>query len=539
MKPHLNASLLHEFIRSTSHASASIVLVFLGISHVLFAGLQIDSQGSLPNLVFPIITNDFTHITAGFLEVGLAIYLYVFRNSKRTGLLIILFIFILLVYRLGLYLQGSITCNCLGLLGRLLRISAYQEQVTMYITLGILCACAAPSTISFVRSLLKNDKSKKITVFIAFYIFCSSFGAVANNIEYLVTGKLNSTRLRPRLQTPFTNTTLNADFSVKLQAGSWELAVTNSDNPIWKTLLSYDGTNTTVLNLATGHPWLDRPPASTEQIATVSPGPAYLPTHDDFLSLALVWLAFGFSPDSHLTNSNQSINLPLPWKIVRNINACSSHGYRWDIDGRSGRFASDIKMIRDHALDETDEKELLRFDTDYPMSQSEYNERLESLADRKRITNGYVAGKFLIRDWYNANTVQIPKQAMLIYYLESSPNRPYYRGTLQAEQIKITRNPTVIKSPTIEVKTVVKDYRYKEKKAKKIFRYAEYSLMPGEKWKTANDDGLLAEREKFFNSGPRYDSYRSSKQVFVWLVIVMLLMTMYAVTRINKTKTQQ
>jgi hypothetical protein len=184
------------------------------------------------------------------------------------------------------------------------------------------------------------------------------------------------------------------------------------------------------------------------------------------------------------------------------------------------------QVVRDTSLDLDNEKsELLRPEMLYPSTLVERNRDRESLLTRKETPDGFVIARYKCTDWYRTNGLVIPAASELtIGNYTGSGTR--YRGhifKLTATAISLTNiGHELLPNPILP--TYVNDYRYRRSGNSRIFRRAEYTLRPGDSWKSGNDPALLGQAEEWLKNGRRYDDYGISwRNILVWSILAALV----------------
>src|SRR5262249_46890236 len=131
----------------------------------------------------------------------------------------------------------------------------------------------------------------------------------------------------------------------------------------------------------------------------------------------------------------------------------------------------------------------------------------------------------------------IPISSEFEWYIAPGPRRkivgkpkPTYVATLKASLVKIAGDPVKI-SPGQDTpgETRVHDYRYRKVNEKRVFQYADYKLHPGDSWKAANDEKLLATAADWLEHGREYDDFGlifgiPLKTLISWLLLAILAM---------------
>ncbi len=115
---------------------------------------------------------------------------------------------------------------------------------------------------------------------------------------------------------------------------------------------------------------------------------------------------------------------------------------------------------------------------------------------------------------------------------------PFHVVTLSATNIALSSAVSSL-LPHVEQPTVVKDYRYKRSNATHIFKYADYSLQPGDSWKTADDPKLLAEAADYLVHGRKYEDWANSRKMWtIWILLMAILAPLVIISYKNILKTK-
>ncbi len=114
---------------------AALVLASTGILKLLDSLGQHDYYQEQDALFF-FLNNRQIILLAGALELGLAAFLWLEKSLQQSSLALIWFCSILATYKLGLvYTYNIRPCSCLGILGRLLKMSNRQLELATWLLL--------------------------------------------------------------------------------------------------------------------------------------------------------------------------------------------------------------------------------------------------------------------------------------------------------------------------------------------------------------------------------------------------------------------
>jgi hypothetical protein len=124
-----------------------------------------------------------------------------------------------------------------------------------------------------------------------------------------------------------------------------------------------------------------------------------------------------------------------------------------------------------------------------------------------------------------------------VFHLQPS-NNPARIFKLEAKEFLISDRAEKF-IPQITTDTKVFDYRYKKADSEQIFKYAEYTLNPGEPLKAGNDPLLLATAEDWLKNGRKFTVFaESGKRRVTWLVLLVLFIPAL-IMLLKKTKPNQ
>ncbi|MCP5518227.1 MAG: hypothetical protein H7A45_13315 [Verrucomicrobiales bacterium] len=268
--------------------------------------------------------------------------------------------------------------------------------------------------------------------------------------------------------------------------------------------------------------WRDGRIATNAPQGLVTSSPYPIPPGSGLIGDPLVPITYGWSPATFVTNETGVVVMPVPWTVVRRNPEV--WGYRWVLgEWESGRFLRRFEVVRDPALDLGDKEELFRFELDYPETLADYSKRLSTLEFRRTTPEGWVRARYQVTDWFQTNSLTIP----LASQLEVSSTAPEAKWPARIFRLKGTAVQVTAGSssrPRIEAETRVADYRYKRWNRKRIFKYAEYALQPGESWPSARDPRLLAIADDWLKNGPEYTHFGDAKRrSFKWLAVGLLV----------------
>jgi hypothetical protein len=119
-------------------------------------------------------------------------------------------------------------------------------------------------------------------------------------------------------------------------------------------------------------------------------------------------------------------------------------------------------------------------------------------------------------------------------------NHPSRIFELEAAGFAGLKSPPVM-PPEIAVPTQVSDYRYKRWNSRRIYKFAPYTLEPGESWPGDRDPALLAAAEDWLKRGRPFTRFADDrKRWFAWMLLGLMLgpMVIWGVRRKRQNKPQ-
>jgi hypothetical protein len=356
---------------------------------------------------------------------------------------------------------------------------------------------------------------------IAWVLFANSVGSALANVEPVlqVSGYVHLQEHNPKTGSPWTNQQSQSFFLAVISGDQYRLCVTNVASPRWWAQFVYDGTNSytllpfsDALRVPYGRGGDLMPPDRSIPKVIIAPSGQFVQSVPENLGLQLVWLTYGFRSVIHKTNANGAIDMPLS-VARRNPGA---YGYEWVVKlTEDGTFLKECLIRRNAGLDLPDAEELLRSELNYPESQQEYDMYRDALAVRKAIPTGYVKARYICTQWRDVGGVTIPFGGEMEVGLDPVYSKPFRIAKLQA--IEATVLETLDLLPKITATTTVEDYRYKRTNHDRIFKYAEYTLQPGDSWRDHNDEVLLAQASAWLSHGRKYFAFPNRKKTFIAL----------------------
>src|SRR5262249_890069 len=148
------------------------------------------------------------------------------------------------------------------------------------------------------------------------------------------------------------------------------------------------------------------PPTTGFGVVTIEPSRRFTHRSSERYGVYSVWLTYGLSPQWAKADERGFVEIPL-LSARRHPGA---YGYNWEIDpSPDGRFASACRVVRERALDLSNEEELRRPELDPPESAGQAKEFKELLRSRKAYPSGFVARRYRCFDWWRTNGVVVPK----------------------------------------------------------------------------------------------------------------------------------
>lgn len=469
--------------------------------------------------MFPFLSHRDVSLLAALLELGLGVVCLGWRGRAWVNGLTLTWVAVLLWYRWALHHTGGAGCNCLALLGKLLGVSRMQETVLSGFFLLALVLTTTPWLIGQVRRAWQTCFGWVLVLL--WFGFTPALHADPN---LRVWGTVSLQEFNLRTGEPYPQQQWHNTFLITRTERTWDLQVTNQHHPLWWGRQTFDGTNSYALRPAGGVFVAGSPyqPSTQQTTATVIRAPYPVPLSAGQLGEALVSLTYGWSPATFATNPAGKVVLPIPWTVVRNNP--NAWGYRWVLRGwQDGRFLRGCEVVRDSSLDRPTKQELFRMEIDYPETLADYNAYLNELGHRKSVPDGTVRGRYSVTRWFHTNGWTIPRSSRLEVFLAVPTNRPARIFELEAtgfEWLPQAPDPT----PEIALPTEVSDYRYKRWNARRVFKYARYTLRPGDRWPGDQEPTLLAAAEDWLKRGRPYSRFADDrKRWLTWALLGLLL----------------
>jgi len=489
----------------------------------------------LYNTVFPVFRNRAMFVIAIGIDLAVALLCIRFRGRNLADYAIISFILLMLWYRVAMHLTnpGGYTCACMGILTVIFNLTPYQEAVAAYATLVLLAFCAVPG----LKTRFQSAGRAALPVVTLLLVMVTSVSAQTFEVH----GQYDYLHFNPAHGTPNTNRAgihrgEHFYYSVLLRGEAWRISVTNrQDAGLWSQS-AFDGTNIYYVTPSTG-PFLGQNRATSNGVYIAidhSKTPLY--SGSDWAYAWIPWLAYGLNPARVQPDASGLQPIPLPWQTPRL--KLRAYGWNWKlIPSSDKRFVASCEVIRDTRLDlTTASDELLRPEFDYPVSIADKNTMLSSLDYRRGIANEFVDTQYRCMEWFETNGMKIPRRAEISQFLYL--NRfPLARATLVAEKFSLLPDSTAILGWG-ELFRDVDDFRYKQRREKRLFPVAQYKLKEGEAWKGPKEADIRAKVEDHLKRGSRYDQYDLKRRIWVWVLGVALLATPFAFGLIAK-KTKQ
>ncbi|HZQ47057.1 MAG TPA: hypothetical protein VFC07_08600 [Verrucomicrobiae bacterium] len=450
-------------------------------------------------------------------------------------------------YRWAFYYDGGTGCGCTGLLGRLLHVSKANENAIPIVTLGFITFTTIPWLIQIVKNIMKRGTINVLPLAVIIAVLLSGGNSIkaAQVIRLQGTMELGDYNYMTGEPTgKWSNT-----FLVEISKDAWSCAVTNIDRPRWWARMSYDGTNSYIIEpsaawgrYATND---DQLPSADSQVVLIDRSPQFL-RKDDEMGLSIVWFTYGLTRSIVHSNNMGLVDMPLPTGGARDNPRC--YGFKWLINYcEDGTYVKHCDIVRDSSLDLSEAEEMLRPALDYPRSQAEYNQYRQLIEIRNGTPNGFVKCRYDGSNWIRTNGVMLPTASELDTcwwdIKHGIAPHPWRIFTLKVATISVLENQEeggLV--PKITLPTQVEDYRYKRTNESREFRFAEYSLNVGDSWKSDKDVALLAKAEDYLQHGPKYGEWTNRERQWVawaWLAFLFLpLLTLLLRNRKNKQPKQ-
>jgi hypothetical protein len=433
-----------------------------------------------------------------------------------------MFIGIISWYRWAFFYSGGIDCHCLGFVGRLFHVGPTMGKLLPVFTLVLLALATAPW---LYRKTICRLWPAFRKVFLVWLLFVFHLSTATGSVE--IRGTYDACKYNPASKTHEADkqTSVHAAFIAEISDSRWSICVSNANNGTVSRLW-FDGTNTFTLN----HEAVGMTGDKDELRATISPSKYYLPVNVDHLDISFPWLVYGLSPRTITPNHLGLVEIPLPW--LSPLFHPNAFGYKWMISSSSdGRFLSECKIVRDHALDLSDDEELLRPELSYPMNVAQRDRLIKLLDLNKFIPDGFVVGDYKCLAWLSTNGLSLPVEATVSYYWAdvSLLTNSWFEGHLKADKIVVSTEQLTLPEPSDTVNVV--DFRYRKFDGIRLYRQAYYQLKAGDTWKSANDPALLEEVQKYLKHGPKYNdmSLGRRKRFIIWSLFIAVWLTPCAI----------
>jgi len=205
-----------------------------------------------------------------------------------------------------------------------------------------------------------------------------------------------------------------------------------------------------------------------------------------------------------------------------------------------GKFVSDCKVIRDKSLDIDTGKEFLRFDMDYPETVGNYDEYMVDLRTRQSYPDGYLKFTYKCLKWYSTNGISIPETSL--FEANLFPNftqHPWHVANISVTEVVLREGKSDL-LPEISNPILVHDYRYKKSNKTRIFKYADYTLKPGDSWKSDNDPELQAKALDWLRHGKKYNTFgQANKRFIAWSLLALFILIPVVAVLWETRKTKQ
>lgn len=318
-------------------------------------------------------------------------------------------------------------------------------------------------------------------------------------------------------------------FVVLLDKVSYRISVTNLSNGSLWSELAFDGTNN-ISFVPYAAPFVSASnPRSNAVLATVSPSPTPLSAVYDRVFIWVPWIVYGFDPSRAPLLKSGLRPIPLPWCSPRY--KPGAYGWDWKLaQSPKSRFVEWCNVVRDSRLDlKGERKELLRVELDYPEDIEINNDYLLNLAHRHATPSGFRTMEYQCSEWTTLNGVQLPARSDISIWTYPYKAFPATQFSLHLQSATPMETSFDALPDTVSPTEVI-DYRYKAVRRGRIHKYAEYTLNPGEKWKSHNDPVLLERAEHQLRVGPKYNLYDyRPNHPLAWVLVAGILILPLAI----------
>lgn len=318
---------------------------------------------------------------------------------------------------------------------------------------------------------------------------------------------------------PSKEQSFSTDFVVRRSETSWDISVTNTDNPqSWEKLV-YDGTNSYSLMPYEGHYESD---LTVKFFGSVTPSSRYNMTAFSDVDIFIPWIVFALSP------SFVTPEMPRPWGYI--YKSLAGYGYRWSvIPSEDGRFLAGFKIVRDKSLDLDEKSEFLRPNFAYPQTPEELQRQRMYLESRMGVPNGFLEATYAVDKWLETNGWTIPQESKFVRNAYGGGGVSYPAETIKIKVNQVTVRSGTIMPPALSDKTFVRDFRYTRRENDRMYRYAEY--VQSGTWRAENDPSLVTEQQNYLKHGPKFGHYgfwttwlvsqKNTKLIIVWALFVI------------------
>ncbi|HEX5220620.1 MAG TPA: hypothetical protein VFZ59_13700 [Verrucomicrobiae bacterium] len=517
------------------HYVAGLILLAYGASHFGFLFLREPTHDHV-NIVLPLFTNWSLYLIAGIVEITVGVLCLNMRGKSLTNVFILTFVATILWYRWAYHYAGGPYCGCTGLLGRLLRLSKKLEEIVPLATLGFL----ALSTTPWLYRSCKQYLSRLAIPATLLAVASMSCGRVLGEQTLEIRGLTSWQDYSPWNGQSAEQYQAQHEFVAFISGNAWSFRVVNRDRPQWWGELVFDGTDTYTIQPKTQYGFLAKDqghvPETNLNEVLIEKSPRFLRKSDE-LNLSIGWLTYGLSRESVQINNAGFVDMPTPTREIRSNPR--AFGYKWVIKySEDGRYATTCEVIRERALDLGDQDELLRPEMDYPETLASYNEYMELLGLRKATPTGFVDCRYTCTAWIRTNGLIAPTASKLevFWYDPGRGAAPFPRKivTLTATNVVVHEGRRDL-LPNVKVQTAIQDYRYKRASTERIFKYADYTLSPGDTWKTDKDPVLLAAAENHLQHGRKYAVWANrGRHWVIWLLLPLILAPAVVLSLKNK-----
>ena len=517
----------------------------LAVSHLL--DLRADySTYHLPDPVFPFMVGKQVYGVFSLILVAYAVCcLRAWRDPKllvdaqvACGVILAS----LLLYRGSMRILGETECHCLGILGRVLRLTPQSEPVVRWLLFGVLALPLAPLSARLTGMLL--NRSVVILCACLALLGASSHELVGADVPNIldITGTWTLTSQDPNTGKPHLNECGRGSFSAKIAGERYNIlladGLTGQMSGVW-----YDGTTFCYYDFRNGLGGSNAPtyrPASTG-LAILKHGNWLVGGPRNHVPVHLLWFMFGASKGSLETVDKQE--RPLPWGQGRY--SLAAYGYGWKCLWLEGsRFLQSAVATRDVGLDLKFTDEITRPTLSFPFPAHLRRDRLLELEGvRLLVPDKVSAGGYEVTGVTNVSGLPFPLRSELIVQAQDGRlsirtnfyHFPHLVAYANVENIQASLVPLDFTFHPPDSRFVeIGDSRLGEIRDNRYYAGPLYPLQPGEPIRAIDDLRSVADKKNALIYGPLIQwDWREASHKYIWLAYFVVIVTGLMALRIR------